>query len=231
MISYRPLLLVLISTCLAREHYIVARNTIAIIPSTSPTRAATPSATPDQRQHSKHVNDFYKLYGWLKPNTSVPDSELPKAIRKIQKVLKEPVTGVFSDEMMDIVTRPRCGTEQPYDETDANSPVGLHKRYVLWGSKWAKTTLTWRIRSYSNDLSANLQQSTIKYVRHPRTSSSSSQPQHRIHLLDNIRTPHLPPRLVHHQTRHQHFLQALWPRRHALRIHINGFRRRVALLE
>jgi hypothetical protein len=158
------LLLGSITTVIARSHRIVARNTIAIIPSASPTQSVLPTATPDQRRHSKHVNDFYKLYGWLKPNTSVPDKELPKAIRKIQKVLEEPVTGVFSDRMMDIMTKPRCGTEQVYNETAAKSPPDLHKRYVVWGSKWPKTTITWRFVSYSADLSAAQQQSTLRCV-------------------------------------------------------------------
>jgi hypothetical protein len=153
-----------ISSSLAAKHRNVARGTIALIPSASPTAIAPPTAIPDQKKHSKHVNDFYKLYGWLKPDTTVPDSDLPKAIRKIQKVLEEPVDGVFSDKMMDIMTKPRCGTEQPYNETAANATADLHKRYVIWGSKWAKTTLTWRFDSYSSDLSAAQQQSTLRYV-------------------------------------------------------------------
>jgi hypothetical protein len=160
------LLLLLVSNTIveARSHRNVARNTIAIIPSASPAQPIQPTATPDQRRHSKHVNDFYKLYGWLKPNTSVPDKELPKAIRKIQKVLKEPVTGIFSDRMMEIMTRPQCGTEQVYNETAAKAPLDLHKRFVIWGSKWAKSTITWQFVSYSADLSAAQQQSTLRSV-------------------------------------------------------------------
>jgi hypothetical protein len=157
----------------AGSHRNFARGTIAIIPSASPTQSIRPTATPDQKQHSKHVNDFYKLYGWLKPNTTVPDKELPRAIRKIQKVLREPVTGIFSDKMMDIMTKPRCGTEEPYNETAANEPAGLHKRYVMWGSKWAKTSLTWRFINYSSDLPAAQQQSTLKYVNILLISSQS----------------------------------------------------------
>jgi hypothetical protein len=153
-----------ISCSLAGLHRNVARDGIALIPSASPIKAMLPSPAPDQRKHSKHVNDFYKLYGWLKPNTTVPDKDLPKAIRKIQKALEEPEDGVFSDKMMDIMTKPRCGTEQPYNETAAMAPTGLHKRYVVWGSKWAKTTVTWRFESYSSDLSAAQQQSTLRYV-------------------------------------------------------------------
>jgi hypothetical protein len=158
------LLLGSISSTLAGSHRNSARGTIAVIPSVSPTHSIQPTATPDQKQHSKHVNDFYKLYGWLKPNTTVSDKELPRAIRKIQKVLREPVTGVFSDKMMDIMTKPRCGTEEPYNETAANQPTELHKRYVVWGSKWAKSTLAWRFINYSSDLPVVQQQSTIRCV-------------------------------------------------------------------
>ena len=154
---------------LAYGHRYDARATVSLIPSatsTQPIATTSPTGQTDQRPHSKHVNDFYKLYGWLKPGTNVPDADLPKAIRKIQRVLKEPVTGVFSDKMMNIMTKPRCGTEQPYNETDANaSPVHLHKRYVLWGPKWAKTTLTWRFLNYSSDVSQTVQQSTIRSAK------------------------------------------------------------------
>jgi len=156
------LLLGSISCSLASPNRNIGRENIAIIPSASPSKPSLPSATPDQKQHSKHVNDFYKLYGWLRPNTTVPDKDLPDAIRKIQKVLEEPVDGIFSDKMMDIMTKPRCGTEQPYNETAAEAPTGLHKRYVVWGSKWAKSTITWRFESYSSDLPQAQQQLTVR---------------------------------------------------------------------
>lgn len=92
----------------------------------------------------------------------MPDSDLPEAIRKIQAKLKEPVTGEFSDKMMAMMNGPRCGTEQQYVGTKAGEG---QERYVLWGPKWAKTTLTWRIDRYTNDLSQERQLSTIRSVR------------------------------------------------------------------
>lgn len=156
------LLLGSIPCSLASPHRNIGRDNITIIPSASPTKPSLTSATPDQKQHSKHVNDFYKLYGWLRPNTTVPDKDLSKAIRKIQKVLEEPVDGIFSDKMMDIMTKPRCGTEQPYNETAAEAPTGLRKRYVVWGSKWGKSIITWRFESYSSDLPQAQQQLTVR---------------------------------------------------------------------
>lgn len=158
------LLLVLgnIAYTVAVNHRSFARDNIALIPSVSPTRPTAPPATPEAKKHAKHVNDFFKMYGWLEPGKSVPDAELPKAIRKIQKVLKEPVTGVMSNEMSDMMNKPRCGTEQEYNKTDAALPPDLHKRYVLWGPKWTKSPLTWRFLSYSSDLPTAQQQSTLR---------------------------------------------------------------------
>ncbi len=159
------ILLGLICSCIASPQRHVARGSTALIPSATsalPSSTLAPTPAIDQRQHSKHVNDFYKLYGWLKPGASVPESELPKAIRKIQRKLKEPVTGAFSEKMKKMMSGPRCGTEQPYNATDAEDTSDIEGRYVLWGPKWTKTTLTWRFDSYSSDLSTARQQSTIR---------------------------------------------------------------------
>lgn len=155
------LLLLGCDLCSAVVHRNYPRENVALIPSVSPTRSTAPSATPEAKKHAQHVNDFYKMYGWLEPGASVPDKDLPTAIRKIQKALKEPVTGVLSDELVGIMSKPRCGSEQPYNETAAKLPPDLHKRYVLWGPKWAKTSLTWRFISYSEDLSQQIQRSTL----------------------------------------------------------------------
>jgi hypothetical protein len=166
MVLFGPFFLLgVISCCLASPHHNLARGITSLIPSapsTLPIATATATPIPDQRQHSKHVNDFYKLYGWVRPGAFVPDSDLPKAIRKIQRKLKEPVTGAFSDKMMTMMSGPRCGTEQPYNATDVEDTPDLDKRYVLWGPKWVKTTLTWRFDSYSSDLPTARQQSTIR---------------------------------------------------------------------
>jgi len=73
---------------------------------------------------------------------------------------------------MDMMSGPRCGTEQTYNATDAEDALDVERRYVLWGPKWAKTTLTWRFDSYTNDLSTARQQSTIRLVKLPHFGSS-----------------------------------------------------------
>lgn len=160
----------LICVCLAVPHHNVARGTTSLIqtsPLVVPTSTPTNVPDSDQKIHSKHVNDFYKLYGWLKPGTSIPDKDLSKAIRKIQRKLKEPVTGVFSNKMMNMMNGPRCGTEQQYNSTEAEGHRDLNRRYVLWGPKWAKNTLTWRFENYSSDLATTKQQATIRLACNP----------------------------------------------------------------
>ena len=156
------------SVCCASNNRNVARGRVGLIPSVSPVQPAPFSAATAQavsKKQSKHIHEFFKLYGWLKPGASIPDSELPKAVRRIQRAMKEPVTGVLSNTMLDIMNRPRCGTEQPYNDTDSKTANGLQKRYVIWGAKWAQSTVTWSFANYTSDVPASRQKSTLRSVR------------------------------------------------------------------
>jgi hypothetical protein len=92
------------------------------------------------------------------------DTRPAATIQTCQRLLQtiRPITGAFSDKMMTMMSGPRCGNEQPYNATDAEDTPDLDKRYVLWGPKWVKTTLTWRFDSYSSDMPTARQQSTIR---------------------------------------------------------------------
>lgn len=157
------LLLGFVSSCLALPNGtpITARAETALIPSASPT------PDPDWRQNRtrqhKHVHEFLKAFGWLKSNETIQDRDMPKAIRKIQKVLREPETGEY-DERMDIVmSRPRCGTIPQYNETDANLADGeLHKRYVLWGPKWDHTTITYSFINFTSEVASDRQRAILR---------------------------------------------------------------------
>lgn len=159
------LILSLISGCLAHSvnNDLVARGT-SIIPSASPspTPDASSSWKNDKRRQWKHIHEFFKAYGWLKHNATIPDQDLPKAIRKIQKVLREPETGEYTERLEYVMSRPRCGTVQPYNETDANADSSLHSRYVLWGPKWDHTTITYRFLNYTAALPAEQQRNIVR---------------------------------------------------------------------
>jgi len=84
------------------------------------------------------------------------------AIRKIQRILHEPETGVYDERMERVMSKPRCGTEQPYNATDAGlDGKSPHKRFVLWGPKWDHTPLTYRFINFTADLASSRQQSIV----------------------------------------------------------------------
>lgn len=156
------ILLSLLPCCLSHPDNVAiaasAARPISQIPSASPT--PDPSWRHNRTRQAKHIHDFFKLFGWLRRNDTIQDDDLPAAIRKIQKVLREPETGVYDDRMEEVMSKPRCGTFQPYNETDAKS--NMHKRYVLWGPKWDHTTITYRFINYTADLVSDRQRSIVR---------------------------------------------------------------------
>ena len=135
------------------------------IPSATSTSDPTPSWKNDQPRQSKHVHDFFKSFGWLRKDTTIKDGDMPAAIRKIQRILHEPETGIYDERMEATMSKPRCGTEPPFDETDANlNGTTPHMRYVLWGPKWDHTSLTYRFINFTGDLASERQKSIIRSV-------------------------------------------------------------------
>jgi hypothetical protein len=161
------LLLSSVQGCLSSaEDAPLAARTVSQIPSASPT--ADPNWRHNRTRQAKHVHDFFKLFGWLRRNDTINDDDLPKAIRKIQKTLREPETGIYDERMEIIMSKPRCGTIQPYNETDAKIPdEKVHKRYVLWGAKWQPTTITYRFINYTADITSERQKTIVRYVVSP----------------------------------------------------------------
>lgn len=149
----------------------VAARTISQIPSSLPT--IDPSWRHNRTRQRKHIHDFFQLFGWIRHNESIPDDALPAAIRKVQKVLREPETGVYDERMETVMSRPRCGTIQPYNETDAAISNGtMHKRFVLWGPKWDHTTITYRFVNYTTDLTSERQRSIVRSANISHCQSS-----------------------------------------------------------
>jgi hypothetical protein len=135
---------------------------VAQIPSATPT--LDPTWRHDRARQKKHVHDFFRLFGWLRSNETIQDRDIPAAIRKIQRILRAPETGVYDERMEMVMSRPRCGTNQPYNATDAERPDRSgkkHRRYVLWGPKWNHRTVTYRFHNYTADLGSEKQRSIL----------------------------------------------------------------------
>jgi hypothetical protein len=155
----------LIGFCISNPiNDVVARGT-SIIPSTAPIPTPTPQPLRvDKNKQSKNVHNFFKAYGWLKKDEAIPDTKLPAAIRKIQKVLKVPETGVYDKHMDTVMSKPRCGTIPQYNPSESLDNSTLHSRYVLWGPKWDHTSITYRFVNYTADLPAVQQRSLVRYI-------------------------------------------------------------------
>ncbi|KAF2118102.1 hypothetical protein BDV96DRAFT_377666 [Lophiotrema nucula] len=139
-------------------------RTISLIPSATPTLVHSHPWRHNRTRQSQHVHEFFRLFGWLRRNDTIRDSDMPAAIQKIQKILHEPETGEYDDRMDAVMSKPRCGTLQPYNETDAKSNSTMHKKYVLWGPKWDHTTITYQFINYTADLPADRQRIIISYA-------------------------------------------------------------------
>ncbi|KAJ4296213.1 hypothetical protein N0V90_006258 [Kalmusia sp. IMI 367209] len=137
----------------------------SIIPSAPPAPTATPqpgdALRTDKKKQAKNVHNFFKAYGWIRKDDAIPETKLPAAIRRIQKVLKVPQTGIYDERMDAVMSKPRCGTIPQYNESEALDSDGLHKRFVLWGPKWDHTTITYRFLNYTADLPAEQQRSIV----------------------------------------------------------------------
>lgn len=136
------------------------------IPSATPT--LDPSWRHNRTRQTKHVHDFFRLFGWLRTNETIQDRDIPAAIRKIQKILRAPETGVYDERMEAVMSRPRCDTMQPYNATDAkNRGSKKRKRYVLWGPKWLHPTVTYRFVNYTAEVAQDRQRSVLRLVTSP----------------------------------------------------------------
>jgi len=138
----------------------------SIIPSASPLPTTTPSPVDslrvDKKHQAKKLHNFLAAYGWVKKDKEIPDAKMPDAIKRVQKVLKVPQTGVYDEHMDTVMSRPRCGTVPQYNESDGLDADNIQKRFVIWGPKWDHTTITYRFVNYTADLPAAQQRSLIE---------------------------------------------------------------------
>lgn len=159
----------LISSCASRALIHSGVRTSII-----PTAPAVPTATPqvgagedlrvDKKKLQKNVHDFFKAYGWLKKDDSIPEDKLPEAIRKIQGVLKVPQTGVYDRHIDTLMSKPRCGTIPQYNQSEALEHNDFHTNFVMWGPKWDHTAITYRFVNYTADIPAEQQRSLMAYA-------------------------------------------------------------------
>ncbi|XP_028262646.1 matrix metalloproteinase-19 [Parambassis ranga] len=90
---------------------------------------------------------YLRQYGYLNDNTDPQDphylEEVIEALRVFQRVNDLPPTGEIDEATLDVMRKPRCGLEDPFNKK-------FHKYRVM--GRWRKRSLTYRIYNYTPDM-------------------------------------------------------------------------------
>ncbi|XP_023225880.1 matrix metalloproteinase-2-like isoform X1 [Centruroides sculpturatus] len=97
------------------------------------------------RDHSlQQIVDFLSRFGYLSSSKDASelrsDSELRKAILRMQMFGNVPQTGVIDDATLSLLNRKRCGVSDGIGNWNRN------KRYAIQGQAWATNNLTWSLQ-------------------------------------------------------------------------------------
>jgi len=79
---------------------------------------------------------------------------ISKAVREFQAFANLNMTGELDTETMEMMERPRCGVE---DVIGHGARARRRKRYALQGSKWQKSSLSWKVSKYPAESLLNKQ--------------------------------------------------------------------------
>ena len=95
--------------------------------------------------------DFLNERGYLQFNRVVGErvgvQTIVPALKQFQHFTGIEETGVVDDKTREYMLLPRCGKP----DTEINEELRRWKRYVVQGTKWRKTTLTWALENSNND--------------------------------------------------------------------------------
>ncbi|KAK6633344.1 hypothetical protein RUM44_003946 [Polyplax serrata] len=96
------------------------------------------------------THNYLSTYGYLPPTITSESSEglitqeaFSKAVSDFQKFMELNTTGTLDKETIQLMSTPRCGVKDVDYEYDSRT-----KRFVMQGSKWHKSKITFAIRKY-----------------------------------------------------------------------------------
>uniref|UniRef100_A0A5S6QCT6 ZnMc domain-containing protein n=1 Tax=Trichuris muris TaxID=70415 RepID=A0A5S6QCT6_TRIMR len=105
----------------------------------------------DLKATYKAAHRYLKRYGYLNVDAdgSVTDEQFTEALRLFQKVASLPVTGVLCARTIEKMLQPRCHEADLEPSDDGKAKKSRRKRYVVEGSYWSSSNLTYSISRYS----------------------------------------------------------------------------------
>ena len=97
--------------------------------------------------------EYLKKYGYMKTDPTADQGKssqsksslVSNALREYQAFNNLRVTGELDRETMELMERPRCGM------VDISDNLVEGENYLLQGSKWPESRLTWRVTKYPAD--------------------------------------------------------------------------------
>ncbi|XP_076012890.1 matrix metalloproteinase-19 [Genypterus blacodes] len=113
-------------------------------------------------QHWAELNEaqeYLRKYGYLSETTDLTDAqdleEVIEALRAFQRVTDLPPTGEIDEATLAVMRQPRCGMEDPFNKKK-------HKFRVM--GHWRKRSLTYRIYSYTTDMTRAQVKTAIRFA-------------------------------------------------------------------
>ena len=139
----------------------IVRSQSAPIEMTSFISHHTNSKMDDDTSYHNEALKYLEKFGYLDSSNQVSASSEQDAIREFQHFAQLNQSGILDDPTIESMKLPRCGVKDFSDHNHSLNNKTRHKRFTLFGGKWHKKNLTYRITKYSSHMKRNIVEQEI----------------------------------------------------------------------
>ncbi|CAD5125016.1 unnamed protein product [Dimorphilus gyrociliatus] len=109
----------------------------------------------------REARSYLQKYEHMSKTTHNQTDDYAEGLKRFQKEAAIPVTGKLDARTLSLMNKERCGIVD--DEFRAPN-TGRQKRYALYGKKWNRKKLKWRLYNYTPDIPNVSVVAAIKYA-------------------------------------------------------------------
>eukprot|EP00795_Rhopilema_esculentum_P012223 gene12223-2854_t len=128
----------------------LANGAINVTSNNSVVNTSVPTTAPAQPEKSVTSSNNYGR------------GEIPRALGDFQEFMSLKKTMMLDSETLQLMSLPRCGVEDKRPHVSWLPDIMRRRRFVVEGSKWSKTALTYSISQPSSKLAINDQKEVLK---------------------------------------------------------------------